>query len=271
MPHTSVESVVDLDRLLKLRVIVARVGEMDLAQWWNTKQLGPFGAAALRRGFPRTYRFAAARSVLAVAAHRCDEVFNPPECVTLWHLPEVIEAEFDERWEHWLDEASRWSEFFGRVESIDDPDPVTTGFTQNGWRERIACRRIARRFEGAMQARVDAYTKARTQLTRTPGWTTLPEEVQRVIAAPLQAGMSRLPTSAPIPLLRSERDACEGRLRVAIRAAQEALEGERLAPVHINSYFAGGIETEEQLDSALAGLREECVRLIGAGKKVVLS
>ena len=44
---------VDLDHLLKLRLVVARVGEMDLAKWWNTKgQLGPYGAAAVRRGFP---------------------------------------------------------------------------------------------------------------------------------------------------------------------------------------------------------------------------
>ena len=129
----------------------------------------------------------------------------------------------------------------------------------------------ARRFEGAMQAQLDAYTKAHTQLTRTPGWAKLPEEVQRVIASLLQAGVARLPASVPIPLLRSERDACEGRFRSAIRAEYEALEGERLASVHVNSYFAGGIETEEQLDSALAGLGEECVRLMGAGKKVVLS
>ena len=125
MLQTSVDSAVDLDRLLKLRVIVARVGEMDLAQWWNTKgQLGPLGATALRRGFPRTHRFAAARSVFAVAAHRCDEVFNPPECVTLWHLPEIVEAELDERWEQWLDDAGSWSAFFATVESIGDSDPV---------------------------------------------------------------------------------------------------------------------------------------------------
>ena len=28
---------IDFDRLLKLRLIVARVGEMDLAKWWNTR------------------------------------------------------------------------------------------------------------------------------------------------------------------------------------------------------------------------------------------
>src|SRR4051812_26389568 len=63
---------IDLDRLLKLRLLVARFGEMDLAKWWNTMgQLGRFGSAALRRGFPRTHRFAQARAVFAVAAHRC--------------------------------------------------------------------------------------------------------------------------------------------------------------------------------------------------------
>src|SRR5260370_20425355 len=75
---------IDLDRVLELRLLVARFGEMDVAKWWNTRgQLGPLGAAALRRGFPRTHRFAQARSVFAVAAaHRCGEVFEPPGCVT---------------------------------------------------------------------------------------------------------------------------------------------------------------------------------------------
>ena len=37
---------IDLDRLLRLRLVVARFGEMDLAKWWNTKgQLGRLGAA----------------------------------------------------------------------------------------------------------------------------------------------------------------------------------------------------------------------------------
>ncbi|MCL2723931.1 MAG: BrxE family protein [Polyangiaceae bacterium] len=113
----------DLDRLLKLRLVVARFGEMDLAKWWNTKgQLGRLGAAALRRGFPRTHRFAQARSVFAVAAYRCTQVFEPPNCVTLWHLPESIEADFDARWEHWLDHASEWTAFFEKLESLSGTD-----------------------------------------------------------------------------------------------------------------------------------------------------
>ncbi len=117
---------IDLDRLLKLRLVVARFGEMDLAKWWNTKgQLGRLGAAALRRGFPRTHRFAQARAVFAVAAHRCAEVFNPPDCVTLWRLPEATEEAFDARWEQWLDDAGAWAPFFGQLETLQGSDLVS--------------------------------------------------------------------------------------------------------------------------------------------------
>src|SRR5205807_9451484 len=106
---------IDFDRLLQLRLVVARFGEMDLAKWWNTRgQLGRLGAAAVRRGFPRTHRFAQARSVFAVAAHRCNEIFDPPDSVTLWRLAETIEEEFEAKWEHWLDGANEWQPFFHR-------------------------------------------------------------------------------------------------------------------------------------------------------------
>ncbi|MGD0973446.1 MAG: BrxE family protein [Candidatus Korobacteraceae bacterium] len=117
------QATLDFDRLLKLRLVVARFGEMDLAKWWNTRgQLGRLGTAATRRGFPRTHYFAQARSVFAVAAHRCDEIFNPPESVTLWRLPETIEEEFEAKWEHWLDHAAEWTPFFERLESLQEKD-----------------------------------------------------------------------------------------------------------------------------------------------------
>ena len=107
----------DLDLLLKLRLIVARFGEMDIAKWWNTRgQLGPLGASALRRGFPRSHYFAQARAVFAVAGQRCTEVFDPPSSVTLWRLPERIEEEFRTRWEYWLDNSSDWTPFFKQIE-----------------------------------------------------------------------------------------------------------------------------------------------------------
>ena len=118
---------------------------------------------------------------------------------------------------------------------------------------------------------MDAYAKAFDRLTKTSGWHDVPEESQHEIAAPLLAGKEPLPRTAPISLLRSERDACEPRLKGAIRRIQEIVEGERLAAVQVQPYFGSGIETEEQLDAALEGLRDECARLIGAGKKVVLS
>lgn len=114
---------INCDRVLKLRLVVARFGEMDLAKWWNTRgQLGGLGTAAIRRGLPRTHYFAQARSVFAVAAHRCAEIFDPPDSVTLWRLPEPIEEEFEAKWEHWLDQAAEWAPFFQRLESLQERD-----------------------------------------------------------------------------------------------------------------------------------------------------
>jgi hypothetical protein len=117
--QTQVASGVDLDRLLRLRLVVARYGEMDHAKWWNTRgQLSGLGAVALRRGFPRTHFFAQARSVFAVAAHRCAEVFDPPASVTVWRLTDAIEEQFDARWEHWLDRAGEWTPVFERLQKL---------------------------------------------------------------------------------------------------------------------------------------------------------
>ncbi len=110
-----------LDHLLKVRLVVARVGEMDLAKWWNTSgQLGALGASVLSRGFPRTHDFAQARSVFAVASQRCQEVFDPPRSVTLWGLPADVEDEFDLAWERWIDETEKWSLFFKELHSCSN-------------------------------------------------------------------------------------------------------------------------------------------------------
>src|SRR5438132_2207688 len=72
----------DLDHLLKLRLVVARHGEMDAARWWNTQGvLGRRGSIVLKRGFPTTYAFAQARIVFEVARSRCRELFDPPGCI----------------------------------------------------------------------------------------------------------------------------------------------------------------------------------------------
>lgn len=136
----------DLDRVLKLRLVVARFGEMDLARWWNTKgQLGRLGALALKRGFPRTHHFAQARSVFAVATRRCSEWFDTKDSVTLWRLPEHIEEEFDARWETWLDAAADWAPFFQKLEGLQGDDLVGA----------------LRGFELVSQSDVDSYAKLR--------------------------------------------------------------------------------------------------------------
>lgn len=116
---------VDLEKLLKLRLVVARFGEMDRARWWNTRgQLSRLGTTAVRRGFARTHYFAQARAVFAVAAHRCREVFDADGVVTLWQLPPLIEDQFEARWEHWLDHATEWTDLFQGVESLPENDLI---------------------------------------------------------------------------------------------------------------------------------------------------
>jgi hypothetical protein len=98
---------------------------MDGAKWWNTRgQLGRLGASTLRRGFPRTHYFAQARSVFAVAEHRCRELYDQPKSVNLWRLTDDIEEEFDARWEFWLDQASEWSAFFEGLQDLATSDLV---------------------------------------------------------------------------------------------------------------------------------------------------
>jgi len=114
---------IDFDRLLRLRLVVARYGEMDAARWWNTGDtarrtalLGRAGSVLMSRGFPRTHRFAQARLVFEVARARCAEVFDPPGCITLWNLPPAIEDQFDARWAKWLEDREAWAEFFAAIE-----------------------------------------------------------------------------------------------------------------------------------------------------------
>jgi hypothetical protein len=113
----------DLDKLLKLRLVVARFGEMDSAKWWNTRgQLGRHGTGAVRRGLPRTHYFAQARAVFAVAGHRCRELLDSPEVVTLWQLPQRLEDQFQSRWEYWIDHIAEWLGLFRSLENAPGPD-----------------------------------------------------------------------------------------------------------------------------------------------------
>jgi hypothetical protein len=128
-----------------------------------------------------------------------------------------------------------------------------------------------RRRREAADARAAAYEEALKRLKGTPGWEQLGGDQQQRVAEPL---VSRATTdgtaTVAIPLLRSDLAACSGRLSLAIEEALRRLDGNRIVRVTASSYFSGGIETEEQLEQALSGLREQCLELIGAGKKVLV-
>jgi hypothetical protein len=114
---------IDLAWLMKLRTVVARLGEMDCGRWWNSDgQLGPQGASVLRRGLPRTHHFAQARSVCVIAGLWCAQIFDSPGIVTLWRLTDAIEERLDVLWEGWLDEAASWRPFFERVARLKHAD-----------------------------------------------------------------------------------------------------------------------------------------------------
>jgi hypothetical protein len=154
---------------LKLRLVVARFGEMDLARWWNTKgQLGRVGAMAVRRGFPRTHRFAQARAVFAVAARRCLEVYDPPRSVTLWRLSSSIEEGFDARWEHWLSEPEAWEPFFKKVEALPPGDlaAVLRDLELAGPADLEAAARLRRSAEGRAVALPFQFADLDAQVTQ---------------------------------------------------------------------------------------------------------
>ena len=107
---------IDLNHLIKLRLTVARFGEMDSAAWWNTQGvLGKAGRSVLSRGFAATHWFAQARIVCAVAASRCAAVFSPPGCLTLWNLPAEIEDSVSRQWAAACRNANDWTPFFEQL------------------------------------------------------------------------------------------------------------------------------------------------------------
>jgi hypothetical protein len=116
----------NMDCLLKLRLLIARFGEMDRARWWNTRGLlGHLGEMALKRGFPKTHFFAQARLVFHVATHRCREVFDPPASITLWKLPAEFEDRFESEWSGWIESAGEWKSFASELQASQSTDLLT--------------------------------------------------------------------------------------------------------------------------------------------------
>ena len=113
----------NLELVLKLRLAVARFGEMDGAAWWNTVGiLGRNGRSVFSRGFPATHAMAQARVACAVAGARCSAVFAPPHCWTLWTLPADIEDALNRQWPRWCRAVEAWTPFFADLAPRHDGD-----------------------------------------------------------------------------------------------------------------------------------------------------
>ncbi len=127
------------------------------------------------------------------------------------------------------------------------------------------------RFQAAAAGRRAAYEAAVAQVHAAPEWSQLNVEQQQKVAAPLTDPVkSDPPAKTPIRQIRAETDACSARLAAVMAEMLQMVDGNRIARVKFSSYFNGGIDTTEQLDGALQGLRDECERLIGEGKKVLV-
>ena len=128
-----------------------------------------------------------------------------------------------------------------------------------------------RRFEEASAGRRQAYSEVMENLEKTPGWEKLTDEQKKLISDPIEPYILKDPEpSTPISQLRAECDGAPGRLNKAVEEMMRILDGNRVIKVNAASFFSGGVETEEQLDAALQGLREACESHIGAGKKVLI-
>ena len=146
------------------------------------------------------------------------------------------------------------------------------------YREMPALDECARRIEAefdrrrqeASAARSSAYTKAIESLRATPGWQNLGAPERDRVARDLVPRTRPASDAENIPLLRADVLACPEHLNRAREEMLRLIDGNRIVKVPAASYFAGGIDTVEQLDQALDGLRAECLELLGTGKKILV-
>lgn len=127
-----------------------------------------------------------------------------------------------------------------------------------------------KRYQAALDGRVQSYAAAIEKLEQAPGWERLTEAQQAEVSRHLRQCADPGFNNQTIRHLRSETEACGGRTSAAIERVHQILEGERLATVDVQKFFAGGVDNEEQLDQVLNGIRDEFSKLIGAGKKVIV-
>jgi len=128
-----------------------------------------------------------------------------------------------------------------------------------------------KRFKAAMTARTDAYIKALSELHSEDAWDELNDEQRTRIEAPLKGrSQTAAADGMTIPFLRSELSACPQHQKNAVKEMLELIEGNRLVTINATEFFTGRIETEEQLDTAIATIKQKVEKLLSQGKKVLV-
>lgn len=112
----------ELDLILKLRLVVARIGETDRNAWWNSYLLSRTGQISLGMLFPRTTRIAQARSAVLVARERCQSLLGPVDYTTLWNLPAEVEEQLDLRLGRLTAKPDEWQPFFEQLAALPQAD-----------------------------------------------------------------------------------------------------------------------------------------------------
>jgi hypothetical protein len=122
----------------------------------------------------------------------------------------------------------------------------------------------------ALAARRTAYCQALAQLQAMPAWEQIEPAQQDRVAEPLRRYAGDGVLGTPIPQLRADTDACTTRLSMAVETLLQLLEGNRLVKVAIAPFFRDGVETVEDLEAALEGLRAAIEPHLAEGKKVLV-
>ena len=127
-----------------------------------------------------------------------------------------------------------------------------------------------RRHTTASEQRASAYTSALEKIASVPGWEELDDDQCSRLVSPLKACATAAPANTGIALLRADIDACLGRTQKVIQEMLGLLDGNRLVRLDVNSFFSGGIDTTEELDTAINALREECEKQLAEGKRILI-
>lgn len=83
----------DLQTLLRLRMLVAYLGERAQHNWWSSMFIGATGASVLAHPFPRTAHLAQYHGAVEAARRTHDELIGVGQVLHLFRAPDEIEQD----------------------------------------------------------------------------------------------------------------------------------------------------------------------------------